>query len=203
MENILLFLQGYITYFPLTIFFALILGGFNLPVSEDLLIITSALLVKNDKSLLIPTLLSLYIGAILSDAMVYLWGALTARGFSSFSFINNLSDPKKSGRIAKKVKKHAFITNLLCRFIPFGVRNAFFLYMGVSKSNFLKFIIFDSISALISISSLFWVIYLLGQGGSRFIKIFALIAFLVLVAIAIWFLFISKDKEIEKEENPN
>ncbi len=195
MNSILLFVQSYISFYPLTVFICLLLGGFNLPISEDVLIITSALLAKTDKNLLIPSLLALYIGAIVSDYLVYFWGYLISRGFASNRFISKLADEKNIGRISKKVKKHAFLTNILCRFIPFGVRNAFFIYMGLSKFKFIKFALFDGISCLISISTLFFLIYIMGKKGGLYMKIFGIILFVFILAFAIWFIFFSKTQE--------
>lgn len=195
---ILLFVQSYISFYPLTVFICLILGGFNIPISEDILIITSALLAKSDHKLLIPSLLALYIGAILSDYLVYFWGYLISRGFASNKFISKLADEKKMGRIAKKVTKNAFLTNILCRFIPFGVRNAFFIYMGVSKYKFTKFMIYDGISCIISISTLFILTYLLGdKKAAIYMKIIGIVLFACILAFAIWFIFFSKTQEDE------
>ena len=40
----------YVSYFPLVIFISLFLGGFNLPISEDIIVITAALLCKQEKA---------------------------------------------------------------------------------------------------------------------------------------------------------
>lgn len=203
MSKILLFLQSYISFYPLTVFIGLLLAGFNLPISEDVLIISSAILSKTDHSLLFPVLIALYFGAIISDYLIYLWGYLISRGFASNKHIGKLADENKMGRISKKVRKNAFLTNLLCRFIPFGVRNALFLYLGLSKFKFWKFAIYDAISAFVSIGTLFTLIFIMGKKGGIYIKIGGITLFVCLIAFAVWFIFFSKDKDESNQELMN
>ena len=62
---------AHIPYWPLVCFSLLILAGFNLPVSEDAVIVLSAGVTLSDSSLVIPTWISLYLGIFISDIMVY------------------------------------------------------------------------------------------------------------------------------------
>ena len=81
MEQIIAFITSYVPYWPVVCFFALLLAGFNLPVSEDAMIILSATFVQADKSLLIPTYIALYAGIVLSDVESYFIGKLLGKAF--------------------------------------------------------------------------------------------------------------------------
>ena len=80
----------YVSYFPLVIFISLFLGGFNLPISEDIIVITAALLCKQEKASIPVFYAALYFGAIISDYLVYFWGWLLGRGRISGRFFSQL-----------------------------------------------------------------------------------------------------------------
>ena len=85
----------YVSYFPLVIFISLFLGGFNLPISEDIIVITAALLCKQEKASIPVFYAALYFGAIISDYLVYFWGWLLGRGRISGRFFSKLISENK------------------------------------------------------------------------------------------------------------
>ena len=176
----------YISYFPLVIFISLLLGGFNLPISEDIIVITAALLCKQEKASIPAFYASLYFGAIISDYLVYFWGWLLGRGRISSKFFSKLISENSVTRISRALQRHGFLTFLFGRFIPFGVRNVIAMTSGFVNFPFYKFALFDAIAAVCNISALFWLVYFLGQRGSHFMKIIGIILLLLFIGFSIY-----------------
>ena len=86
MDSILAFFSSYISYWPLVCFSALFLAGFNLPISEDVLIVMSALIAYEDRALLIPNYIALYAGIYISDIICYWMGRLIGQGVLKIKF---------------------------------------------------------------------------------------------------------------------
>ena len=176
----------YISYFPLVIFISLFLGGFNLPISEDIIVITAALLCKQEKASIPAFYAALYFGAILSDYLVYFWGRLLGRGRISGRFFSKLISEKNIKRISNALERHGFLTFLFGRFIPFGVRNIIAMTSGFVGLSFYKFAFFDAIAAACNISALFWLVFFLGQRGSHFMKIIGIVLLLLFIGFSIY-----------------
>ena len=190
----------YISYFPLVIFISLFLGGFNLPISEDIIVITAALLCKQEKASIPAFYAALYFGAIFSDYLVYFWGWLLGRGRISGRFFSKLISKNNINRISHALNRHGFFTFLFGRFIPFGVRNIIAMTSGFVDFPFYKFALFDAIAAACNISALFWLVYFLGLRGSHFMKIVGVVLLLFFIGFCIYILrsdkfFVSSQKE--------
>ena len=176
----------YISYFPLVIFISLLLGGFNLPISEDLIVITAALLCKQERASIPAFYAALYFGAVLSDYLVYFWGWLLGRDRISGRFFSKLISKNNINRIANALEQHGFLTFLCGRFIPFGIRNIISMTSGFVNFPFYKFALFDAIAAVCNISALFWLVYFLGQRGSHLMKIIGIVLLLLFVGFSIY-----------------
>ena len=190
----------YISYFPLVIFISLFLGGFNLPISEDIIVITAALLCKQEKASIPAFYAALYFGAIFSDYLVYFWGWLLGHGRISGRFFSKLISKNNINRISHALDRHGFFTFLFGRFIPFGVRNIIAMTSGFVDFPFYKFALFDAIAAACNISALFWLVYFLGLRGSHFMKIVGVVLLLFFIGFCIYILrsdkfFVSSQKE--------
>ena len=171
MDQIIEFITSYVSYWPAVCFFALLLAGLNLPISEDAMIILSATFVQADESLIIPTYIALYAGIVLSDIEAYFIGRLLSRGVLKFNFLR-----KKLTHL----EKHGFLTFIVCRFIPFGVRNILFMSSGFIGLKFSRFILFDSIAAVLSSGTLFALVFFLGEAAEKNFRLVGIILFIIL-----------------------
>ena len=203
-QTIAVWIGHYISYFPLVIFISLFLGGFNLPISEDIIVITAALLCRQEKASIPAFYAALYFGAIFSDYLVYFWGWLLGRGRISGGFFSRLISENNINRISNALERHGFLTFLFGRFIPFGVRNIIAMTAGFVGFPFYKFALFDAIAAACNISALFWLVYFLGHRGGHFMKIVGIVFLLLFVGFSIYVLrsdkfFISSQKKRSAE----
>ena len=182
MLNIFAMLREYIEFFPFVAFFGLLLAGINLPVSEDLIIITGALLSHGKPSLLIYNLLAIYIGAILTDHFVYWVGTRVRSGAAKSSFFTRLVPEKALEKMHYYLDKYGIFTFIVCRFIPFGARNTLFFTAGFSGLRFRYFVLYDVVAAMISINTLFFLTYYFGDAARKPIKIAGVILFVALLS---------------------
>jgi len=160
-------LCAYITYFPLAIFIGLILAGLNIPISEDLAIITSALVAQVDKTLIVPLYVAIFSGVVISDHMVYWEGRLIHKGVLKIKFISKMLDQSKMEIIRRHLHRYGLLTYIVCRFIPFGVRNTLFMTSGIMNMRYRDFIFYDTVAAILSTSIMFTLFYHLGATVER------------------------------------
>ena len=190
-------LSDYIAYFPLIIFACLLLGGLNLPVSEDLVVVTSAIICRQERASIPVFYASLYFGAVLSDFLVFLWGRLFRRGMVSVRVLSKFINEENTRIISLALQRYGFLTYFFSRFVPFGVRNVLAMTSGFVSFPFYKFALFDGIAAFCNISALFWLVYFLGERGGRWMKIIGVIFFLIFIGICVYM--IKSVKRMQKE----
>lgn len=148
LSAILNFLNEYISYFPLVVFIGLFLGGLNIPISEDVLVVMSAVMCQKEGASVPAFLAALYSGAVLSDYMVYFWGRLIAKGGFSVGVFSKIITKENTYRLLAALQRHGIFTYIVCRFIPFGVRNIVSITSGFVKYPFYKFALYDFIAAI-------------------------------------------------------
>lgn len=202
MDSIIAFISTYISYWPLVCFLALLLAGINIPISEDVLIIMSAIISANDRSMLIPNYIGLYLGIYLSDLISYWFGRLVGTGFIKIKFVAKKLTPRRIKKITDQLDKHGFLTFVITRFIPFGVRNTLFMTSGLIHFNFTKFMLFDAIAAVISSSTLYWLIFFVGESAARNYEAIGIILFVLLIIAIIFFVIRHEQKKKKPVEKP-
>jgi membrane protein DedA with SNARE-associated domain len=180
-------LSQYIDFFPLVALICLLLAGLNIPMSEDLIIITGAILCRKDPDILALTLAAIYAGVIISDFMVYWIGIQIRKGVAKTRLASKVVTEKRLNKIHYYLDKFGILTFIVCRFIPFGVRNSLFMASGILNLRLRVFALFDIIAACISVNTLFFLVYFLGEQIEKPFKIAGIILFILLVVITIFF----------------
>jgi membrane protein DedA with SNARE-associated domain len=194
MENIIQFIFEHAQYAHWIVFGALMLAGLNIPISEDLMIIFSAVLAatvvpENTYKLFI----GVFLGCYLSDWVCYWIGRRFGPKLWNIKWFARTFDQKRITQVHQYYAKYGFLTLLVGRFIPFGVRNGLFLTAGLGKMPFGKFILSDGIACLCSNSVLFTLAYMVGKNyqllldALKTINIFLFVAFVVSIIGFIWY----------------
>ncbi|MCL2130129.1 MAG: DedA family protein [Treponema sp.] len=205
MPDIIAILSHYIHFFPLVALIGLLLAGLNLPISEDLIIITAAIVCHKEPSLLPLTLAVLYIGVISTDFFVYFVGANVRKGTGKIKIFARFFPQKALDKMHHYLEKYGIFTFIICRFIPFGIRNTLFFTSGFFNLRIRSFFFYDIIAAMISVNTLFFLVYAFGEVVRRPIKIAGIIMFIAISsAIISMFLrfFISWLKKKRNGKNP-
>lgn len=189
MEEILHIIQQNVIWAPYIIFGLLILAGFNMPVSEDVMMFTSAILAAKNPDYLIPLLVGVFLGAYLSDLIAYWLGRIFGPKLWNIKFFANMVSKEKISTISNFYERFGVLTLILGRFIPFGVRNALFITAGLGKMNFLKFSLSDLLACTISTATFFPLYYFYGTTVIDYVKKGNLIIFsiaTIVVLIVVW-----------------
>ena len=144
---------------PYIIFGLLLLAGFNLPVSEDLMLFISGSLAQANPDLLWPLFIGVYMGAFFSDVICYWMGRLLGPKLWKIKFFAKMVSTERVEQLSGFYTRYGMMTLIVGRFIPFGVRNGLFLTAGLGKMPFLKFAFSDLVAASISCGVYFWLYF--------------------------------------------
>lgn len=194
MESIIQFVFEHAQYAHWIVFGALMLAGLNLPISEDLMIIFSAVLAvtvvpENTYKLF----LCVFLGCYLSDWVAYGIGRRFGPKLGNIKWFAKTFDQKKIERVHHYYEKYGFLTLIVGRFIPFGARNVLFLTAGLGQMPFKKFILSDGIACALSNTVLFTLAYMVGKNyevllsGLKIFNISLFSAFIVSIIAFIWY----------------
>lgn len=194
METIYSFILDHAVYAHWVIFGLFMLAGFNLPISEDILIILSGVLA----STVIPEngwklFTAVFLGAYLSDFIPYYLGYRFGGNLWKIPWFSRMIKPHRLDQIKHYYDKYGVLTLIFGRFIPFGVRNCLFLTAGIGKMKVLKFALSDGIACLLSNSLLFAITYSFGKNhkvlieGMKWMNIALFSAFIIALITAFWY----------------
>jgi membrane protein DedA with SNARE-associated domain len=158
MESLLLWLVELGPHAPLIIFALLVVTGFSLPVSEDLLVLASGALASTIlPGYTVQLFCAAFFGSFISDCIAYGLGRMVG------DKIYQMKAATKMHRLAAFYKKYGVLTLFVGRCIPFGIRNGIFMTAGAAKMQFYKFLITDAISCLGFSALLFYLAYSCGK----------------------------------------
>lgn len=194
MDLIIQFIFEHAQYAHWIVFGALMLAGLNVPISEDLMIIFSAVLAatvipENTSKLF----LGVFLGCYISDWVCYWIGRHFGPKLWNIKWFAKTFDQKKIDVVHQYYAKYGFLTLLIGRFIPFGVRNGLFLTAGLGKMPFGRFLLSDGIACLLSNTLLFSLAYTVGKNyeillsSLKMLNIFIFTAFVVAIIGFIWY----------------
>lgn len=183
MESFLDFVQANVHLAPYAYFGLLFLAGFNVPVSEDLMLLTSALIAIKNPHMKYELFAGVFLGAYISDLICYgFMGRYLGEKMFKIKFFANMISQEKLDKVNGFYAKYGVLTLLIGRFIPFGVRNALFLTAGLGKMNAWKFAISDFIACVISCTFFFWLYFTYGESVVDLVKRGNIILFTLVAA---------------------
>jgi membrane protein DedA with SNARE-associated domain len=145
------------------------------------------LLCRGDPSILIPVFGAIYVGVIISDYFPYLLGKFIRKGAIKVNFVTRLLSQNKLEKMHHYLEKYGIFTFIVCRFIPFGVRNTLFLSSGFFGLRLRRFALYDITAATISVSTLFFLAYLFGESIE---KPFHAVGLILLILLSFMVIFI-------------
>lgn len=163
MESLLFWLLEHLDQAPLLIFGLLVIAGFSLPISEDLLLIASGVLA----STVIPEktaelFLAVLLGSYASDIIAYALGRIFGKKIYTMKRWN-LAGQKKLDSLQSFYAKYGIWALMIGRCIPFGLRNGIFMTAGAGKMHWGKFLLSDAVACALFSSTLFYLAYTFGE----------------------------------------
>lgn len=149
---------------PWIMFLLLLLAGFNIPISEDaMLIIGGAIASTCLKHHPFEMYLWLYFGCWISAWEAYWIGRLLGPKLYQIAWFRRFIFPGRIQRMRHYIEKFGIFTFIVGRFIPGGMRNALFMTCGLSKMPFGRFLARDALACIISSASLFYLGFIFGE----------------------------------------
>lgn len=146
------------------IFFGLLfLAGLNVPISEDLLLLTGGALVSRCiPDQYVSLYLWMFFGCWISGWEAYWIGRIFGPKLYQIAWFNRVINPERIATLHRYYERFGILVFILGRFIPGGVRNALFITSGMGKMPFLRFTLRDFVATLISTNTLFYLGYVFG-----------------------------------------
>lgn len=199
MESIFAYICQNAEFAGPVLFGLLLLSGFNVPISEDLVIITGGVLVTTcipDHYLYLY--LWIFAGAWISAWEAYWIGRILGPKLYNISWFNWVINAKRIDRLHHYYEKFGAFTFIIGRFFPGGVRNALFMTAGMGKMPFPVFILRDGVAAIISTNFFFYLGHLFAENYHLIVHYFvkydriALGLILLIVILFILYFWIKK-----------
>lgn len=148
------------------LFLLLMLAGMNIPISEDLILLTGGALAGTcleTRGEVLHLYLWIYLGCWISAWEAYWLGRLLGPKLYEIRWFSRFITPKRIAKLHHYYERFGILTFIVGRFIPGGVRNALFMTSGLGKMPFLKFILRDGLACLLSSATLFYIGYIFGE----------------------------------------
>ncbi|BCR21687.1 DedA family protein [Borrelia sp. HM] len=196
MNIILEFIDLNIAYSPIIFFGLLIIAGFNIPISEDAIVIIGGMLSSRRNEYTIPIFLAIFCGAYISDIISFYIGKFLAKKF--------FKQKTKTNKLLDKMNyyygKYGKLTLIFGRFIPFGIRNAIFMSAGMGNMRTSHFLITDFFAAMLSITTYFILSFKIGQAFKIILPKIKILLLIIFITITIIFVinYIIKNKKTQK-----
>jgi membrane protein DedA with SNARE-associated domain len=177
-------------YFGL--FLLLVLGAVGFPFPEDAVLILCGFMIHTNAVQPVPALMVVAFGMITTDFFLYYMGRKYGRKVVAHKRFRKIITARRMARLKKTFDKWGVLVIFLGRHL-LGLRSQIFLVAGVLKMPRWKFVLSDSISAMITLSIMAGAGY---WGGSTLERIkngvedagYALIVLILIVigALLIW-----------------
>ena len=171
MQQIVNFIVENSSFAPWISFGLILLAGFNIPISIDVIMVLTAFLAATTIPELTPHLfVSVLVSTYFSAWICYWMGRKVGIKLLKIRYFAKLLPKERLNKMAAFYEKHGLLTLLIGRFIPFGFRNCLFMTTGMSKANFAKFIGRDALACSLWVSVCFFSFYQLGQSYETLLK---------------------------------
>ena len=139
-------------HFPLLGLFALlILGGIGLPFPEDTTLILAGFLISHHVIKMLPSLIVVFIGALIADMLIFFAGRKYGRRIVEFPRFRKIMTVERLLTVEKRFRKHGALFILAGRHL-IGLRAQLFLVAGVMRMPVLKFVLADVLSLSLTVA---------------------------------------------------
>jgi membrane protein DedA with SNARE-associated domain len=149
----------------------LVLCGLGLPIPEDIILLTTGVLVRESGGSWLLASLVMYAGVLAGDSLAFLMGRHLGKRLLASRWALRFIPPCKQQRIQALFRRYGSTVYFVARFLP-GLRAAIFCSAGAMKAKYLRFVFFDGLAALVSVPLFVWLGYFLwGRFGNDLAKL--------------------------------
>jgi membrane protein DedA with SNARE-associated domain len=144
--------------------------GCGNPLPEEVAIVAAGVLSAQGHLITPIAFAACLVGAIIGDSFMYAighrWGH---RIFTKHPRFAKLFDPENKVHMQQAIQGHGLKVMLLARFMV-GIRAPVYVMTGVLRMPYRKFLLYDSISALLVVGVVFWLSYLFGNSVREWVR---------------------------------
>ena len=140
------------------IFLLLIMGGLGFPFPEDATLILTGIFLSSGDIKLLPALVAVYLGVVISDIGLYYAGRVYGRRIVRHRYFSRIIKPERLDRVEESFKKYGIFAILFGRHIP-GIRAQVLVASGILRVPFVKYLIADSFSMAFTVTLWIWTGY--------------------------------------------
>ena len=187
-EDIFAYIQNNVEMAPYIIPSLMMLAGFNIPVPEDGMLFLAGILAAKHPEMTEKLFVGVFVGAYSADMICYGVARFLGPRLYKIKWFAKMVSKERMAKVNSFYERFGFVTLIVGRFIPFGVRNGLFMTAGFSGMSAVKFAVADFIAALLTCGCYFWLYYSYGEAVIEVIKkanviIFGVLAVAVTIAI--------------------
>ncbi len=154
----------------------LVLCGLGLPIPEDIILLTTGVLVRESGGSWLLASCVMYAGVLAGDSLAFLLGRHLGKRLLASRWALRFMPSCKQQRIEDLFRRYGSTVYFVARFLP-GLRAAIFCSAGAMKAKYLRFVLFDGLAALVSVPLFVWLGHMLwGRFGNDVAKLNALLA---------------------------
>ena len=147
----------------LTLFGTLFLTGIGLPpLPEELPVIAAGIAANREEVVWWRAWPVCVLGVVFADCVLYGVGWLWGKSLFHRRWVNRVLPPKRRAKLENEFHRHAVKILLLGRLLP-GTRTGVFLTAGSVRYPFLRFLVVDGLTAILSVGCVFFGSYFLMQ----------------------------------------
>lgn len=184
-DSLLQFICAHAEYAHFIFFGLFLLAGINIPISEDLLLLTGGAIVSRcipDQYL--HLYIWMFVGCWISGWEAYWLGRWLGPKLYDIRWFKYIVTKKRIEKLHHYYEKFGIWTFIIGRFIPGGIRNALFITSGMGKMPFPLFALRDFVACLISTNVVFFLGYTFGKHYELLVEYFLRYDKLALLAVA-------------------
>ncbi|MEQ8848663.1 DedA family protein [Botrimarina sp.] len=185
------FVDHHLGYLGIVLFLAMC--GCGIPIPEEVPLVMAGWL--SSQGALQPWLafISCLTGAVLGDSIMYAIGRHFGHGWlTKHPFVERFIDAEKEEKFEHAVRAHGFKVLLLTRFLV-GVRGPVYYAAGAAKVPYLRFLLWDLISATLVVGVVFGLAYRFGRGIAELVgkaeEVATAVVILGLMGVGLYFLY--------------
>ncbi len=167
----------------LGIFLFIAATGCGMPIPEEAAVVVAGVLSSQGHLVTSIAFAACLLGGIVGDSLVYAIGYHWGHGiFTSHPRFAKLLAEENEEHFQRALQSHALKVMLLARFLV-GIRAPVYVMTGVVRMPFRRFLLYDSISAAIVVSVVFWLSYWFGDNVREWVRHVELTATLIVVLV--------------------
>jgi membrane-associated protein len=188
-ESFILFICEHATYAPYIFFGLIMLSGFNIPISEELMILIAGALGSicgHETNVIIYLYVWVFFACWLSAWEAYWLGRWLGPKLFTLKWFRHIITETRLKKFGHYIERFGVFAFLIGRFIPCGVRNTLFMTSGVIKMPFGLFLMRDFGACLLACSTWFYLGHLFGGSYKVILEIFKVYEKILLVGIILF-----------------